>query len=206
MSLRKQGGRRGDGRRGIFTKLEVRLISTARGERRSSVSAENMFPCPCCGYLVHESVGSSMICPICRWEDDIAQFRWPTYRGGANRTDLVEAQGNFELFGASNSKAVPRARDPRETELRDVGFRSVDPAIDNLESPEDQVADWQDDSSALYWWRPDYWRRRLLPHKSGGRHGPAGSAAEQQMAVVGQLRSFARKGSRRRMDSVGPVQ
>ncbi len=36
------------------------------------------YPCPCCGYLVFtEPPGSYTICPICFWEDDISQLRFP---------------------------------------------------------------------------------------------------------------------------------
>ncbi|MFH8387921.1 CPCC family cysteine-rich protein [Kitasatospora sp. NPDC018058] len=33
------------------------------------------------------------MCPICFWEDDSVQFRWPFTPGGANRVSLAEAQG-----------------------------------------------------------------------------------------------------------------
>ncbi|MGX1964083.1 CPCC family cysteine-rich protein [Streptomyces sp. CB02115] len=36
--------------------------------------------------------GSYKICPVCFWEDDGAQFRWPTMGGGANKVSLIEAQ------------------------------------------------------------------------------------------------------------------
>ncbi|WP_026925417.1 CPCC family cysteine-rich protein [Glycomyces arizonensis] len=120
---------------------------------------EQRFPCPCCGHLVHESAGSSMICPICRWEDDVTQLRWPDYQGGANRTNLLEAQRNFQRFGASDRDAASRARPPREDEPLDAGFRIADPAVDDFESLDDEPGNWPTDRSVLYWWRPDYWRR-----------------------------------------------
>jgi len=37
------------------------------------------YPCPCCGHrLLGEMPGSYEICPVCFWEDDGVQFRWPT--------------------------------------------------------------------------------------------------------------------------------
>jgi hypothetical protein len=29
--------------------------------------------------------GSYEICPVCFWDDDLVQLRWPTYAGGANK-------------------------------------------------------------------------------------------------------------------------
>ena len=120
---------------------------------------DKKFPCPCCGYLMHESTGSSMICEICRWEDDVVQLRWPDYQGGANRLNLIESQANYQRFGAANEEFVSRAREPRADEKRDIGFRYVDPEIDNFESQDDVSGSWPSDYSLLYWWRPTYWRR-----------------------------------------------
>ncbi|MBA2497402.1 MAG: hypothetical protein H0V33_09975 [Acidimicrobiia bacterium] len=34
------------------------------------------FPCPCCGHVVfEEEPGSDEICPVCFWQDDIANRR-----------------------------------------------------------------------------------------------------------------------------------
>lgn len=42
------------------------------------------YPCPCCGHRVLDDMpGSYEICPVCFWEDDRVQFRWPTMDGGA---------------------------------------------------------------------------------------------------------------------------
>jgi hypothetical protein len=46
---------------------------------------------------------------------------------------------------------------------RDPGWRPADPARDDLEqcSPEGGWdAPWPEDLTALYWWRPTYWRRK----------------------------------------------
>lgn len=57
-------------------------------------------PCPCCGHRVLDAVpGSYEICPVCFWEDDGVQFRWPAMDGGANKASLVGAQLNYQDFG-----------------------------------------------------------------------------------------------------------
>ncbi|GAA2162896.1 MULTISPECIES: CPCC family cysteine-rich protein [Glycomyces] len=117
------------------------------------------FPCPCCGFLVHDSVGSSAICEICRWEDDVVQLRWPDYQGGANRLSLIESQRNYQRLGAVNEEFVARVRAPRTNEGRDTGFRYADPEIDNFEPSGDASGNWPSDYEVLYWWRPTYWRR-----------------------------------------------
>jgi len=59
------------------------------------------YPCPCCGHRVLDAMpGSYEICPVCFWEDDGVQFRWPTMAGGANKVSLIKAQGNYQHFGA----------------------------------------------------------------------------------------------------------
>ncbi|MGW0659944.1 CPCC family cysteine-rich protein [Streptodolium elevatio] len=55
------------------------------------------YPCVCCGRLtMHEQPGSHEICPVCFWEDDAVQLRWPDRAAGANRTALTEAQRDFQ--------------------------------------------------------------------------------------------------------------
>ncbi|WP_374227976.1 CPCC family cysteine-rich protein [Rhodococcus qingshengii] len=54
--------------------------------------AQQLFPCPCCGYLVFQkSPGSDDHCPICFWQDDNVQLPCPDFAGGPNRRSLVEA-------------------------------------------------------------------------------------------------------------------
>ena len=51
------------------------------------------FACPVCGFLVFESSsGSYEICPVCDWEDDPVQLKYPELKGGANRHSFWEAQ------------------------------------------------------------------------------------------------------------------
>jgi len=51
------------------------------------------YPCPVCGFLVFdEESGSFAICPLCGWEDDDVQLRYPGMTGGANRSSLWQEQ------------------------------------------------------------------------------------------------------------------
>lgn len=60
------------------------------------MSTEVEFPCPSCGFLVFaESIGSYDICPVCDWEDDPVQLRFPTMAGGANGGSLAEYQSQI---------------------------------------------------------------------------------------------------------------
>jgi hypothetical protein len=57
-----------------------------------------LFPCVACGFLVfEESIGSYAICPICRWEDDHVQLRYPGSPIGANHVSLYEYQQTIVL-------------------------------------------------------------------------------------------------------------
>src|SRR5581483_11595042 len=70
------------------------------------------YPCPCCGYLTlsEEPPGTFEVCPVCYWEDDLAQFKDPTYAGGANNVSLQEARRNFHQFGAMSAEFVDNVR------------------------------------------------------------------------------------------------
>ena len=78
-----------------------------------------MYPCPCCGNvtLSERPPGTFEICPLCRWEDDEAQFRDPEMRGGANDASLEQARLNFEEIGASAPEFVDDVRKPKPEEL-----------------------------------------------------------------------------------------
>lgn len=76
--------------------------------------------CVCCGYdtLDEKPPGTWQICPVCFWEDDMAQFNDPNYAGGANKSSLIEARKNFEKFGASEEHLKNEVRKPKNTERR----------------------------------------------------------------------------------------
>lgn len=122
------------------------------------------FPCPCCGHLTFgEPPGSYEICPVCFWEDDISQLRFPLMGGGANKPSLLEAQANYRAFGACEREMLEHCRAPMADESVEDGWRPLDPIADNVEAPARMGAasgtTYPSDSTALYYWRPTYWRR-----------------------------------------------
>lgn len=126
------------------------------------LSSVEKLPCPCCGYLVFdEPVGSYDICPICKWEDDDVQLRFPDFAGGPNAPSLIEAQRNFAQCGASDPRSVSSVRRPAAEDIRDPGWRPVDPQRDlfKMERRQDGTREWPAEYSRLYYWRPDFWGR-----------------------------------------------
>jgi hypothetical protein len=122
------------------------------------------FPCPCCGYLVFRmQPGGSERCPICLWEDDLAQLRFPRMPGSANHVSLEDAQHNFADCGAAERRNAGVVRAPLAGEARDQGWRPLDPALDNIEEPQAGVSYGDSyplaDTTVLYYWRSTYWRR-----------------------------------------------
>lgn len=124
----------------------------------------NKFPCPCCGFLVFEQQpGSHRQCPICKWEDNLVQLRFPRMGGGANTVSLQDAQKNFMSFGAAERRKRSLGRPPMELDRREVHWRPLDPKRDNIEEPSRGI-DYADsypeaDTTVLYYWRTTYWRR-----------------------------------------------
>jgi hypothetical protein len=122
------------------------------------------FPCPCCGHRVHErEPGFNQVCPICGWEDDLAQLRFPLMPGSANTVSLLDAQQNFRDYGASQRSNLGNTRPPDGGEGRDPGWRPLGPQRDNCEEPVRGTAyadsyPWPD-TTVLYYWRDSYWRR-----------------------------------------------
>ncbi|MFI0899728.1 CPCC family cysteine-rich protein [Streptomyces sp. NPDC020983] len=121
----------------------------------------DQYPCPCCGHRVLDKMpGSFHICPVCFWEDDDVQFRWPTAAGGANRVSLIEAQRNYQSFGACDQHGRKYVRPPAEDEPLDPAWRPIDPERDSFEDWDATVhAPWPDDRSVLCWWLPTFWHR-----------------------------------------------
>ena len=118
---------------------------------------EGPFPCPCCGHLVfNESPGSYEICPVCFWEDDISQLRWPDSRGGANRPSLIQAQNNFRRWGAIETRLVACVRRPFPSEPLDPTWRPFDPDVDEIEpwvSGYDYGSSYASDPTTYFYWR-----------------------------------------------------
>lgn len=118
------------------------------------VTGDVRYPCVCCGHLtMDEPPGSHLICPVCFWEDDPVQLRWPDLPGGANRPSLIEAQAKVKAIGACDERLVSVVRPPCDGEQRDPYWRPIDVYNDQFERRGDQEAPWPDDLTALYWWR-----------------------------------------------------
>ena len=63
----------------------------------STLSRVLTFKCPVCGkYTFQSGPGSYEICPVCGWEDDKAQYKDPTLKGGANKLSLKEYKERYE--------------------------------------------------------------------------------------------------------------
>ena len=63
----------------------------------STLSKVLTFKCPVCGkYTFQSGPGSYEICPVCGWEDDKAQYKDPTLKGGANKLSLKEYKEQHE--------------------------------------------------------------------------------------------------------------
>lgn len=119
------------------------------------------YPCPCCGHLVFAlSPGSYDICPICWWEDDPVQLRWPDYEGGANSPSLIESQRNVVKHGACEWRLHGVVRGAAVDEPLDEGWRPIDPKLDNFEPRGVHEAAWPSDETTLYYWRETFWRRQ----------------------------------------------
>ncbi|MEU8348640.1 CPCC family cysteine-rich protein [Streptomyces sp. NPDC048845] len=123
-----------------------------------AVSAGGASPCPCCGHLTLGETGGYEICPVCCWEDDPVQLRWPLMESGANELCLMDAQLNYRRTGAAAERFRGRVRPPAAHERRDPGWRPVDLAKDSFEAADTEVP-WPEDLALLYWWRPAFWRR-----------------------------------------------
>jgi hypothetical protein len=161
------------------------VVTSVCGDVCLSMANQTTYPCPCCGYLVFgDPPGSDDIYPICFWEDDVSQRRFPE-RGGAN-IPLIEAQQNYRMFGAIEPRFKRHVRQPRPDDKRDPEWRTIDMALDNFErpapsvnyfglhpgrlldtgvQPQGSMSDrdygytYPADLEALYYWRENYWRK-----------------------------------------------
>lgn len=108
--------------------------------------------------------GSYEICPICFWEDDGVQFRWPTMDGGANRVSLIEAQQNYLSFDACDRNGRQFVRPAAVDEPLDPMWRPIDQSLDSFEDWDAaEWVPWPEDRSVLCWWLPTFWRRDISP-------------------------------------------
>lgn len=121
------------------------------------------YTCPCCGYVVFdEAPGSFDICPICYWEDEAMQLRYPN-EVGANRLTLIESQINFEALGYGDLRNKKLVRKPNKDEKRDPSWRKIDLKIDTVEEKElneMKAVIYPIDSTELYYWAPNFWLKK----------------------------------------------
>jgi hypothetical protein len=107
--------------------------------------------------------GFHQVCPVCGWEDNLAQLRFPLMPGGCNAVSLYEGQLNYQELGVAVRRMRGLTRTPVEGEERERGWRPLDLARDNVEEPRRGVgyADSypEHDTTVLYYWRDTYWRR-----------------------------------------------
>jgi hypothetical protein len=82
--------------------------------------ADDLYPCPSCGFLVFgEAPGSYEICPLCGWEDDHVQLAHPGMCGGANKDSLAAHQcAALERLPLSIKSAGEFMRSPSWRPLR----------------------------------------------------------------------------------------
>lgn len=75
------------------------------------------YKCDCCGYYALKNEGDD-ICPVCGWQEDNVQRRFPDSTGGANyEISLNMAKENFKKFGVFNKKYKNDVRKPLPEEL-----------------------------------------------------------------------------------------
>lgn len=119
-------------------------------------------PCPCSGHLVFaEPPGSYDIRPVCFWEDDYVQRRWPDRAGGANSPSLIEAQRSSRELGATELRLTGIVRGVAPDEPIDDGWRLIDLEVDLFEQRGQSDGSPPDDLTLLSWWRPSFWRGSL---------------------------------------------
>jgi len=56
--------------------------------------------CPCCGYATLPERGTSLVCPVCYWEDDAFVGDGLDERSVCNKMTLRKGRANFVTFGA----------------------------------------------------------------------------------------------------------
>lgn len=115
----------------------------------------NKFTCPACGYLVFDNPpGSDEVCPICFWEDDLSQLRFPKTIG-ANKVSLIEAQENFRNIGAVEERLLEHTRQPDVKDKKDEQWRPIDLSQDRIEElvpGKDYSMTYPEDLTKLYYW------------------------------------------------------
>lgn len=100
-----------------------------------------LYTCPVCGYLIFfEPAGSDDICSICFWHDDLLQLEDPAFSGGANDPSLIQAQKNYQIFGAKEERVKQYVRKPTKDDKKDPKWFPIE--------SKDQIKDIKN----LYYW------------------------------------------------------
>lgn len=71
-----------------------------------------LFQCPCCRYFTLEKISENDICPVCFWEDDPYQKKFPDEEDGPNHISLNQARKNYIEFGACEKEFIDNVRKP----------------------------------------------------------------------------------------------
>ena len=113
--------------------------------------------------MFNQPPGSDEICEICSWEDDLSQLRFPKTEG-ANKVSLIEAQKNFEKFGAFKKHAIKYVRKPEKSDEKDQEWRMINVLSDNIEKPVpsfDYGKTYPENVTKFYYWTKNFWRRKI---------------------------------------------
>ena len=70
--------------------------------------------CPCCGYVTLPERGTSLICPVCFWEDDAVVGDRPDERSLCNKMTLRQGRANFVAFGACDREMLSHVVAPEQ--------------------------------------------------------------------------------------------
>ena len=74
------------------------------------------YKCACCGnYTLIEKHDD--ICPVCYWQEDIVQEKYPDFEGGANEVNLKQERENYKIFDVSDKMFIDKVRKPFSNEL-----------------------------------------------------------------------------------------
>lgn len=106
-----------------------------------------IFPCVCCGYLVHQAFCTGEICPICGWHDDLHQLQDPFFRSTV-QLSLFQAQRDYLRSGPRDKCLL--------MDYRRSDWRPIITMYDDFGSP-DLQAEITSDPDELYYWKPSFW-------------------------------------------------
>src|SRR5262245_7345813 len=115
---------------------------------------ELRYTCPCCGYRTFDEFpGSDNICHVCFWHDDAVQILDPWFDGGANDPSLVEAQGNYARFGATEQRLIPHVKGVLPGDERDPRWRrAMEADRAHIRTPRDLSQNEHRDLKIWYYW------------------------------------------------------